>query len=132
MSDKNKNTAPAKAATPAKADKVAAAPKAPSAREIAAKARGFTLPLVLKCTVTGKEIRYTSVDYIAKVIERSPGKTLDSLRKTYVSREGRRINAAKNPKPAKAPKAAKPTASVKTEIAPATASANTTPAVVTS
>jgi len=51
-------------------------------------ARGYTLPLVLTCTVTGKSVKYTSAAYIEKCIDRAG--SLEKLIATYVSREGRR------------------------------------------
>lgn len=69
--------------------------------------RGYALPLVLTCKVTGKEVKYTSPAYIDKVIAKHGGNLAD-LQKNFVSREGRRANApAKAPKAVKAPKAAK-------------------------
>lgn len=62
--------------------------------------RGYSLPLVLTCKVTGKEVKYTSPTYIDKVIAKFG--SLEKLQKEFVSRDGRREN-----KPAKAPKAVK-------------------------
>ena len=51
--------------------------------------RGYPMPLILKCVVTGKEVRYTVPKYIEKVIAKAG--SLDNLYKTFTSREGRRI-----------------------------------------
>lgn len=56
--------------------------------------RGYPLPLVLTCTVTGKSVKYTSPSYVDKVAAKYG--SLDLLRKNYVSREGRRIQAEKS------------------------------------
>lgn len=98
-----KSTAP-KAESAAEKRKATVAKK----REERIKARGYALPLVLKCSVTGKEVKYTSPAYIDKCIAKAG--SLEKLKKTYTSREGRRQLAAKAPKvakPAKAPKPAK-------------------------
>lgn len=99
--NETKSTAP-KAESAADKRKATVAKK----REERIKARGYALPLVLKCSVTGKEVKYTSPAYIDKCIAKAG--SLDKLKKTYTSRAGRRQLAAKNPKvakPAKAPKA---------------------------
>jgi len=54
--------------------------------------RGYTLPLVLTCKVTGKSVKYTSASYIDKVIAKYG--SLDKLLTGYVSREGRRQSKA--------------------------------------
>lgn len=54
--------------------------------------RGYSLPLVLTCTVTGKQVKYTSPSYIDKVIAKSG--SLENLMKTFVSRDGRRETKA--------------------------------------
>jgi hypothetical protein len=55
--------------------------------------RGFSLPLILTCVVTGKQVKYTSPAYINKTIARHG--SLEALKKNYVSREGRRIQSNK-------------------------------------
>jgi len=54
--------------------------------------RGYTLPLVLTCKVTGKSVKYTSASYIDKVIAKHG--SLEKLLTGYVSREGRRQSKA--------------------------------------
>ena len=54
--------------------------------------RGYALPLVLTCKVTGKQVKYTSPSYIDKTIARSG--SLELLQKNFVSREGRRAPVA--------------------------------------
>ena len=49
--------------------------------------RGYALPLVLTCKVTGKSVKYTSPSYIDKVIAKYG--SLDELKANYTSREGR-------------------------------------------
>ena len=56
--------------------------------------RGYPLPLVLTCKVTGKSVKYTSPSYISKVIAKY-GDSLDRLKTEYVSREGKRLQAEK-------------------------------------
>jgi hypothetical protein len=55
--------------------------------------RGYALPLVLTCKVTGKSVKYTSPSYVDKVIAKFG--TLEALQAGYVSREGReqKVNA---------------------------------------
>jgi hypothetical protein len=53
--------------------------------------RGYALPLVLTCKVTGKSVKYTSPSYIEKVISKFG--SLQALQTGYVSREGRRQQA---------------------------------------
>lgn len=89
--------------------------------------RGYALPLVLTCHVTKKTVKYTSPAYIDKVIAKAG--SLKKLQETYVSREGRRIEAAKNPKPAKTPKA--PKAQPAKKSAPKSAPATPAPAPAT-
>ena len=50
--------------------------------------------LTLKCNATGKEVTYTSPEYIAKRIEKAG--SLEELIKTYVCREAK--SSAKGPK----------------------------------
>lgn len=54
--------------------------------------RGFSLPLVLTCKVTGKQVKYTSPSYIDKVIARAG--SLEKLQASFTSREGRRSPVA--------------------------------------
>ena len=61
-------------------------------REAKANERGYTLPLVLTCSVTGKSVKYTSAAYIDKCIAKAG--SLEALQKTYVSREGKRTQKA--------------------------------------
>ena len=62
-------------------------------RDEKATERGFSLPLVLCCSITNKQVKYTSDSYIQKVIAKHG--SLENLRKNYVSREGRRIQSNK-------------------------------------
>ena len=50
--------------------------------------RGFPLPLVLTCPVTGKVSKYTSLPYIRKLIEKHG--TVEAVKANYVSIEGRK------------------------------------------
>src|SRR5258708_4413351 len=50
--------------------------------------RGFPLPLTLQCIVTGKLVKYTSLAYIRKLIQKAG--SLDAVRKGYTSAEGRK------------------------------------------
>ena len=50
--------------------------------------RGYSLPLVLTCKVTGKQVKYTSPSYIDKVIAKHG--SLEALQANFTSREGRR------------------------------------------
>lgn len=50
--------------------------------------RGFALPLILTCKITGKQVKYTSPAYISKVIARAG--SLEELKKNFTCREGRR------------------------------------------
>jgi hypothetical protein len=51
-------------------------------------ARGFPLPLLLTCTVSGKVCKYTSLPYIRKLITKYG--TVEEIRKNYVSAETRK------------------------------------------
>jgi len=81
-------TKPAKAP---KTDKTAAEKRSAT---VAAKraerisARGYALPLVLTCKVTGQQVKYTSPAYIEKVIAKHG--SLEALKANFVSRAGRR------------------------------------------
>lgn len=55
--------------------------------------RGYALPLCLQCVVTGKTIKLTSPTYIDKVIQKYG--SLEKLQTTYLSREGKRLQAEK-------------------------------------
>ena len=61
-------------------------------REAKAAERGYTLPLVLTCKVTGKAVKYTSAAYIDKCIAKAG--SLEALQSNYVSREGKRSQKA--------------------------------------
>lgn len=50
--------------------------------------RGFPLPLLLTCPVTGKTNKYTSLSYIRKLVTKYG--TVEEIRKNYVSAEGRK------------------------------------------
>ena len=50
--------------------------------------RGFPLPLLLTCPITGKVNKYTSLAYIRKLIAKYG--SIDEVRKNYVSAEGRK------------------------------------------
>jgi hypothetical protein len=54
--------------------------------------RGYSLPLVLTCKVTGKQVKYTSPSYIDKVIAKHG--SLEALQANFTSREGRRNGKA--------------------------------------
>lgn len=56
--------------------------------------RGYALPLILTCKVTGKTVKYTSPSYISKVLAKH-GDSLEALQANYVSREGKRLQAEK-------------------------------------
>jgi hypothetical protein len=56
--------------------------------------RGFPLPLVLTCPVTGKVAKYTSLPYIRKLIEKHG--SIDAVKANYVSAEGRKLKAKTN------------------------------------
>ena len=51
--------------------------------------RGFPLPLVLTCPVTGKISRYTSLAYIRKLIAKYG--TIEAIKENYISSEGRKL-----------------------------------------
>jgi len=53
--------------------------------------RGYSLPLVLTCKVTGKQVKYTSPSYIDKVIAKYG--TIEDLQKNFVSRAGKSQSA---------------------------------------
>lgn len=55
--------------------------------------RGYSLPLILVCKVTGKEVRYTSPSFVDKVTAKYG--SLELLRENFVSREGKRLQAEK-------------------------------------
>ena len=96
-------------ATQAPAAKAKRAATNTSKREAKAQARGYTLPLVLTCHVTGKTVKYTSAAYIDKTIAKFG--SLSALQAGYVSREGRREQKAVAETAAKAAvAAAKPAA----------------------
>ena len=74
--------------------------RAPSAKRAATKAekeanRGFPLPLVLTCPVTGKTNKYTSLPYIRKLIAKYG--SVEELKKSYVSSEGKKQQKNTNP-----------------------------------
>jgi hypothetical protein len=67
--------------------------RAPSAKRAQTRvqkeqSRGFPLPLVLTCPVTGKVAKYTSLPYIRKLVEKYGG--VEEIKKNYVSAEGRK------------------------------------------
>lgn len=67
--------------------------RAPSAKRAQTRvqkeqSRGFPLPLVLTCPVTGKIAKYTSLPYIRKLIEKYGN--VEEIKKNYVSVEGRK------------------------------------------
>lgn len=53
--------------------------------------RGYSLPLVLTCKVTGQQVKYTSPSYIDKVIAKYG--SLEELQANFVSRAGKRQEA---------------------------------------
>lgn len=74
--------------------------RAPSAKRAATKAeketnRGFPLPLILTCPVTGKTNKYTSLPYIRKLIAKHG--SVDELKRTYISSEGKKQQKNNNP-----------------------------------
>lgn len=117
----DKSTAP-KAESAADKRKATVAAK----RDARIKARGYALPLELKCIETGKTVKYTSPAYIDKCIAKAG--SLEKLKKSYISREGRRIRAAKTPKVAKPAKAPKAPAAPKAPKAPKATPAPAAPA----
>lgn len=56
--------------------------------------RGYALPLVLTCKVTGKSVKYTSPSYISKCLAKY-GDSIERLKAEYVSRAGRAIQSGK-------------------------------------
>ena len=50
--------------------------------------RGFPLPLLLTCPVTGKINKYTSLPYIRKLIAKYGN--IETVRQNYVSSEGKK------------------------------------------
>jgi hypothetical protein len=105
----NTNDATAPVAAPVTettaAEKRAATVASKRATRIAA--RGYALPLVLTCKVTGKQVKYTSPTYIEKVI--GTYGSLENLQSNFVSRDGKRQTketaAAAAPATAEAPQA---------------------------
>lgn len=79
--------------TPSAAEKRAATVASNRSKRIAE--RGYALPLVLTCKVTGKSVKYTSPSYIDKVIAKYG--SLELLQANYTSREGRRETKATAP-----------------------------------
>lgn len=65
--------------------------KTPSKRAQKIADRGYTLPLVLTCKVTGQQVKYTSPSYIDKVIAKYG--SLEELQANFVSRAGKRQSA---------------------------------------
>ncbi len=66
--------------------------RSPSVKRATTKAkkeqdRGFPLPLILVCPVTGKTNKYTSLPYIRKLISKYGN--IEEVRKNYISAEGR-------------------------------------------
>lgn len=66
--------------------------KAPSKRAQKIASRGYSLPLVLTCKVTGKQVKYTSPAYINKCLAKY-GDSIERMKAEYVSREGKRQSA---------------------------------------
>lgn len=68
--------------------------RAPSVKRAATKvqkeqSRGFPLPLYLTCPVTNKVNKYTSLQYIRKLIAKHG--TIEGVKKSYVSAEGKKL-----------------------------------------
>ena len=68
--------------------------RAPSIKRAATKvqkeqSRGFPLPLYLTCPVTNKVNKYTSLQYIRKLIAKHG--TIEDVKKSYVSAEGKKL-----------------------------------------
>jgi hypothetical protein len=68
--------------------------RAPSVKRAATKvqkeqSRGFPLPLYLTCPVTNKVNKYTSLQYIRKLIAKHG--TIENVKKSYVSAEGKKL-----------------------------------------
>jgi hypothetical protein len=51
--------------------------------------RGFPLPLYLTCPVTNKVNKYTSLQYIRKLIAKHG--TIEDVKKSYISAEGKKL-----------------------------------------
>ena len=73
--------------------------RAPSAKRAVTRVqkeenRGFPLPLILTCTVTGTSNKYTSLPYIRKLIAKHGN--LDTLKKNYISNEGKKAQKNNN------------------------------------
>lgn len=71
--------------------------RAPSAKRATTRtqkeqSRGFPLPLVLTCPVTGKIAKYTSLPYIRKLLTKYGN--VEEIQKNYVSAEGRKLQKA--------------------------------------
>ena len=67
--------------------------RSPSAKRAETKAqkeisRGFPLPLVLTCTTPGKVVKYTSLEYIRKLITKYG--SIDAVRSEYVATDARK------------------------------------------
>jgi hypothetical protein len=67
--------------------------RAPSVKRAATKQqkevnRGFPLPLLLTCPVTGKVNKYTSLPYIRKLLQKYG--TIEGVRANYISNEGKK------------------------------------------
>ena len=67
--------------------------RAPSTKRAATKVqkeetRGFPLPLYLTCPVTKKTNKYTSLQYIRKLIAKHG--TIEEVQKSYISAEGKK------------------------------------------
>lgn len=58
-------------------------------RQAAEAERGYHLPLVLTCSVTGKKVSYSNPTYVEKVIARFG--SLNRLVNNFVSRAGRKV-----------------------------------------
>ena len=92
----NDNPSTHPAATPEAIAKRMATMKAK--REARQACRGYPMPLVLKCIVTGKVVKYTVPRYIEKRIAEAGG--LENLYATYVSREGKKLQETQGTPPA--------------------------------
>lgn len=74
--------------------------RAPSIKRATTKAqkevsRGFPLPLILTCPVTGKTNKYTSLPYIRKLLAKYG--SLEELKSKYVSNEGKKLQKNNTP-----------------------------------
>jgi hypothetical protein len=72
--------------------------RASSAKRAATKAqkelsRGFPLPLYLTCPITNKTNKYTSLQYIRKLIAKHG--TVEDVKKNYISAEGKKLQNSK-------------------------------------